>query len=60
MRGHSVCFRLEIRKIIFELSSIPPPIWSSAIGNLSFYLSGPDEAHDELPNLNLHCLPSEF
>ena len=23
MRGHNVCFRLEIRKIVFKLSSIP-------------------------------------
>ena len=29
MRGHNICFCLEIRKIIFELSSIPPLIWSS-------------------------------
>ena len=29
MRGHNVCFHREIRKIIFKLSSIPPPIWSS-------------------------------
>ena len=30
MRCHNLCFRWEIRKIIFELSSISPPIWSSA------------------------------
>ena len=28
MRGHKICFHREIRKIIFELSSIPS-IWSS-------------------------------
>ena len=31
MRGHNICFCLEIRKIIFELSSLPPLIWSSAL-----------------------------
>ena len=31
MRGHNICFHGEIRKIIFELSSIPPLIWSSNI-----------------------------
>ena len=29
MRGHKVCFRCEIRKIIFELLSILHPISSS-------------------------------
>ena len=29
MRGHNICFYGEIRKIIFELSSVPPLIWSS-------------------------------
>ena len=29
MRGHNICFRSEIRKIIFELSSILPLNWSS-------------------------------
>ena len=29
MRGHNICFHSEIRKIIFELSSILPLIWSS-------------------------------
>ena len=29
MRGHKICFRWEIRKIIFELSSVLPLIWSS-------------------------------
>ena len=28
MRGHNICFHLEIRKIIFELSSILLLIWS--------------------------------
>ena len=28
MRGHNICFRWEVRKVIFELSSIPPFIWS--------------------------------
>ena len=23
MRGHNICFRLEVRKIVFKLSSIP-------------------------------------
>ena len=36
MRGHNICFHPEIRKIIFELSSISPLIWSSAVwGDLS-------------------------
>ena len=30
MRGHNICFCGEIRKIIFQLSSILPLIWSSA------------------------------
>ena len=30
MRGHNICFWQEIRNIIYELSSIPPLIWSSA------------------------------
>ena len=34
MRGHNICFPLEIRKIIFELSSIPPLIWSSAFSRV--------------------------
>ena len=29
MWGNNICFHQEIRKIIFELSSIPPLIWSS-------------------------------
>ena len=29
MRGHKVCLRSEIRKIISELSSVLPLIWSS-------------------------------
>ena len=29
MRGHNICFHWEIRKIIFELSSMPPLVWSS-------------------------------
>ena len=28
MSGHNIHFQSEIRKIIFELSSIPPLIWS--------------------------------
>ena len=32
MRGHNVCFCLEIRKIIFELSSIHLLVWSSDSG----------------------------
>ena len=31
MRGHNICFHREIRKIVFQLSSIPPLIWSSGI-----------------------------
>ena len=31
MRGHNICFLRDIRKIIFELSSIPPLIWSSEL-----------------------------
>ena len=31
MRGYNICFHREIRKIIFELSSIPFLIWMSAI-----------------------------
>ena len=38
MRGHNICFHLEIRKIIFELSLIPLLIWSSA---LHLYISVP-------------------
>ena len=30
MMGHKICFGWELRKIISELSSIPPLIWSSA------------------------------
>ena len=29
MRGHNICFPWEIRKMIYELYSIPPFIWSS-------------------------------
>ena len=29
MRGHKICFHCDIRKINFELSSIPLLIWSS-------------------------------
>ena len=29
MRGHNICFYSEIRKIIFELSSVPHLIWTS-------------------------------
>ena len=32
MRCHKICFHCDIRKIIFELSSIPPLIWSSGPG----------------------------
>ena len=28
MRGHNICFCLEISKIIFELFSVLPLIWS--------------------------------
>ena len=35
MRGHIICFHLEVRKIIFELSSIPPLIWNSGVYNLA-------------------------
>ena len=31
MRGHNVGFHREIRKIILELSSVPPLIWSCGI-----------------------------
>ena len=31
MRGHNICFHLEMREIIFELSSIPPLIWNSVM-----------------------------
>ena len=34
MRDHNVRFHCEIRKIIFESSSIPPLVWSSAITGL--------------------------
>ena len=30
MRGHKICYCLEIRKIVFELSSVPLLVWSSA------------------------------
>ena len=40
MRGQNICFNGEIRKIIFELSSIPPLIWSSVI---CFSFSGEKE-----------------
>ena len=29
MRGHNICFHSEIRKNVFELSSVPSLIWSS-------------------------------
>ena len=29
MRDHNICFHSEIGKIIFELSSVLPLIWSS-------------------------------
>ena len=35
MSGHNICFRREIRKIIFELSKIPPLIWSSSLSRNS-------------------------
>ena len=28
MRDHNICFHLEVRKIIFELSSLPLLIWN--------------------------------
>ena len=31
MRGHNICFHGEIRKIVFELSSVLPCIWSSVL-----------------------------
>ena len=31
MRVHNICFLLRNKKIIFELSSAPPLIWSSVI-----------------------------
>ena len=34
MRGHNICFHLEIRKINFELSCVPLLIWSSEYGFL--------------------------
>ena len=38
LRGHNVCFPWEIRKIIFDLLSVPPLIWRSGhnhfLGNL--------------------------
>ena len=36
MRGHNLCFCLEIRKITFELSSVPPLIWSSDVSSGMF------------------------
>ena len=39
MSGHNICFHREIRKIIFELSSLPPLIWSSVCG-LYFQIAG--------------------
>ena len=33
MRGHNISFCSEKRKIIFELASIPPRIWSSGSKN---------------------------
>ena len=38
MRGHNICFCGEIRKIVFELSSLPPLIWNSGHNNLLFML----------------------
>ena len=32
--SHNICFCWEIRKIVFELSSIPPLIWSSDSMNI--------------------------
>ena len=37
MRGHNVCFYCVIRKIIFQLSSILPLIWSSVPVALAVY-----------------------
>ena len=34
MRGHSIRFHSEIRKIIFELSSIIPLIWNSELAHI--------------------------
>ena len=36
MRGHNIYFHGEIRKIIFELSSITSLIWSSVGVGISF------------------------
>ena len=46
MRGHNICFRSGIRKIIFELSSILLLIWSSVA-----YI-GKDEKWAETSHLN--------
>ena len=38
MRGLNICFHFEVRKIVFELSSVPLIIWSS--GKLLVFCRG--------------------
>ena len=61
MRGHNICFPSEIRKLIFELSSIPPLILSSVkIAELAKRVDPDDAAHNKQPHLNLCCWSSSL
>ena len=40
MRGHNLCFRREIKKIISELSVVPTPILSGALKLCPLFDSG--------------------
>ena len=54
MRGHNICFHREIRKIIFELSSIPPLICSSDIISTNVMLIlAPEYVAPELTRVNI-------
>ena len=46
MRGHNICFHQEIRKIIFDLFSIPCLIWSSDqhCSEISNFFSSPGQS----------------
>ena len=66
MRGHNICFHCEIRKTIFELSSITSLIGSSAEFEKVLFLkrstikilsSGIDKSQHADSDRGLHCLP---
>ena len=49
MRGHNICFHREIRKIIFELSSIPIICSSEGYPDSLLMLTGMHPEHPGTP-----------